>query len=89
MYVQIEKPLQDAIWNKWLETPLSEEETAQVFQIDDEILAHEFLVLMETPLVDPTPKLRSQPEFAFMGFEGCEQEFLRLFRLLTGSGAEV
>lgn len=87
MYVQIEEPLQAAIWSKWLKTPLTAEETAQVFQIDDEILAHEFLTLMETPLVDPTPTLYSAPIFEFMGFLPCEQEFLRLFRLLTNSEA--
>lgn len=65
-YVEIEKPLQELIWQKWLGEPLNEEETAKVFAIDDEILAHEFLVLMETPLVDPTPELLSEPAFEFM-----------------------
>ena len=82
-YVEIEKPLQELIWQKWLGEPLNEEETAKVFAIDDEILAHEFLVLMETPLVDPTPELLSEPVFEFMGFAPCEREFLTLFDRLT------
>ena len=82
-YKQIEAPLQETIWNKWLGEPLSEEERKQVFDIDDAILAHEFLHLMETPLVEQTPELCSMPEFAFTGFVPCEQEFLRLFRQLT------
>lgn len=34
-YLEIEKPLQDAIWLKYLGNPLSREEYAQVFEIDD------------------------------------------------------
>ena len=82
-YKEIEAPLQEAIWNKWLDEPLSEDERKQVFDIDDAILAHEFLNLMDTPLVEQTPELFSIPEFAFTGFAQCQQEFLRLFRQLT------
>ena len=82
-YKEIEAPLQEAIWNKWLGEPLSEEDRKQVFAIDDAILAHEFLHLMETPLVDQTPEVFSTPEFSFTGFTQCEHEFLRLFRQLT------
>ena len=82
-YKEIEAPLQEAIWNKWLGEPLSEEDRKQVFAIDDAILAHEFLHLMDTPLVEQTPEIFSVPEFSFTGFAQCEQEFLRLFRQLT------
>lgn len=82
-YKEIEAPLQEAIWNKWLSEPLSQEEQKQVFAIDDAILAHEFLYLMDTPLVEQTPELFSMPEFAFTGFAQCEYEFLRLFRQLA------
>ena len=46
-YKEIEAPLQEAIWNKWLSNILTEEERKQVFDIDDAILAHEFLALMD------------------------------------------
>lgn len=82
-YKEIEAPLQEAIWNKWLSEPLSEEERKQVFDIDDAILAHEFLNLMDTPLVEQTPEIFSVPEFAFTGFMQCQHEFLHLFRQLT------
>ena len=59
--------------------PLSEEERRQVFEIDDHILAHEFIALMDYKLVEETPRLQSQPEFAFQGFEPCAREFLTLF----------
>lgn len=82
-YKEIEAPLQDVIWQKWLNEPLNAQETAQVFQIDDAILAHEFICLMGASIVDPTPEILSTPEFSFTGFEACTQEFLSLFRQLT------
>lgn len=82
-YKQIESSLQDMVWNKWLDVPLTEQETEQIFQIDDAILAHEFLYLMNAEITDPIPEILSKPEFAFTGFENCRQEFLSLFRQLT------
>ena len=76
-YKEIEAPLQEAIWNKWLNTPLTEEERKQVFDIDDAILAYEFLDLMDAKIVKEIPELYSVPVFAFVGFDLCEQEFLR------------
>ena len=83
-YVEIEKPLQDCIWGKFLSRPLSPDEYAQVFEIDDAILAHEFIQLMGASIIDPTPEILSSPEFSFTGFARCQQEFLDLFQLLTG-----
>lgn len=82
-YKEIEAPLQEAVWNKWLGKPLTEEERKQVFDMDDAILAHEFLTLMDARIVEEIPVLQSVPEFTFHGFEVCEQAFLRLFRQLT------
>lgn len=82
-YKEIEAPLQEAIWNKWLSTPLTAEERKQVFAIDDAILVHEFLALMDTRLAEDISMLHCTPEFAFTGFTQCQQEFLELFRHLT------
>ena len=82
-YKEIESPLQEMIWNKWLGESLTEEEQKQVFDIDDAILAHEFLNLMEAKLSDQIPEIQSVPQFAFDGFDESKQQFLRLFRLLT------
>lgn len=84
-YREIEIPLQNLIWNKWLTEPLTDEEERIVFQIDDAILDHEFLALMDTQLSDTVPELASVPQFDFMGFLECEREYLRLFRGLTGT----
>ena len=82
-YLEIEKPLQDAIWTKYLAESLTQEEYDRVFEIDDAILFHEFVALMDARLSDEEPILSSTPEFAFTGFEQCEKEFLRLFQRLN------
>lgn len=78
-YKEIEEPLQEMLWNLWLDTPLTGEEKKKVFEIDDAILAHEFVSLMGESIVEKMPEIYSVPEFAFTGFETCTQEFLRLF----------
>lgn len=83
LYRKIEEPLQDMIWEKWLGSPLTEEEYQQVFAIDDAILYYEFLELMDTALWQPAPTLQVRPNFAFAGFSQTKQEFLRLFSDLT------
>ena len=83
-YLEIEAPLQTAIWNKWLPTPLTEAESALVFQIDDDMLIHEFLNIMDTQIAAEIPKMYSKPEFSFTGFAVCQEEFRKLFRELTG-----
>lgn len=82
-YKEIEAPLQETIWNKWLGEPLTEEERKQVFDIDDAILAHEFLNLMGEIITDQIPEIHSVPQFAFTGFDPAKQQFLRLFNQLT------
>ena len=88
-YKEIEAPLQETIWNKWLGDPLTEEERKQVFDIDDAILVHEFLNLMEAKIADQVPEIHSIPQFAFTGFDASKQQFLRLFRQLTSGKQEV
>ena len=82
-YLEIEKPLQDAIWNKYLDVPLTQEEYDYVFEIDDAVFYHEFVALMDARLTDDEPVLRSVPEFGFTDFEQCEREFLHWFRHFT------
>ena len=82
-YKEIEAPLQETIWNKWLVESLTEEERKQVFDIDDAILVHEFLNLMEAKIADNIPEIYSVPQFAFAGVDSTKQQFLRLFRQLT------
>lgn len=81
-YKEIEEPLQELLWNTWLDAPLTKQEQAQVFEIDDAILLHEFLHLMDAKIADEIPEIYSEPEFSFTGFEQCAQEFLELFYAL-------
>ena len=82
-YLTIEKPLQDAIWNKWLTPALTQEEIDQIFEIDDALLYNEFVALMDTALIEPTPVLQAPAQFHFVDFETTKQEYLKLFCLLT------
>lgn len=82
-YLEIEKPLQDAIWLKYLGNSLSREEYAQVFEIDDVMLYHEFLSLMDTRLWDSEPRIYSSPQFAFMEFADCRELYLHFFSKLA------
>ena len=91
-YKDIEAPLQEMIWNKWLNEPLSTQELVQVFQIDDAILVHEFLHLMDEQIANEIPQIQSKPEFAFTGFDFCKQEFLKQFATIMtedASGARM
>ena len=82
-YLEIEEPLQDAIWLKFLGTPLTKEEYDQVFAIDDAILFHEFLNLMDTPLEGLPTEIASSPVFDFMDFALCKETYLSLFEELS------
>ena len=82
-YLEIEEPLQNLIWAKYLDAPLTREEYDQVFAIDDAVLYHEFVHLMDTKLSAVAPELFSEPEFTFMGFSQCEESFLDQVQLLT------
>lgn len=82
-YKEIEEPLQETIWLKYLGSPLTEEENRQVFAIDDDVLWHEFVQLMGAALSDTAPAMASAPIYEFMGFEPCREEYLRLFAELS------
>lgn len=81
-YKEIEEPLQDFIWRKYLGQPLTIDENRQVFEIDDDVLAHEFISLMKWPLSENVPAMGAEMVFEFTGFEVCQKEFLELFDTL-------
>ena len=78
-YLEIEKPLQEAIWRKYLGSKLTEEEKVQVFDVDDAMLYYEFKELMDTRLAEEETELKSEPEFGFREFEEIEERFLGVF----------
>ena len=84
-YKEIEEPLQEIIWEKFLGTSLTPEENRLVFLIDDDSLENEFPALMGAKLNPVVPALQSTPQFQFESFQKTEDEFLALFRELTGN----
>ena len=87
-YLEIEEPLQNLIWEKFLGQPLSREEYVQVFDIDDAVLYYEFLEMMAITLTEIPPQMLSKPDFQFLSFQRTQEEFLELFRELTGKDRE-
>lgn len=84
-YLEIEKPLQNVIWSKWIQPALTDEELRLVFQIDDAMLCHEFLALMNERLFPVIPELKSHPTFDFSDFSQVEEAFLLSFHQLIGA----
>lgn len=82
VYLEYEAPLQNAIWNKWLE-PLTEEEYRKVFEIDDALLYHEFFTHTGMRLEEEAPRIVTHPSFAFVEFSKVEKAFLDAFYELT------
>ena len=82
-YVQIEEPLQETIWNKFMGTPLTQKEYQQVFEVDDALLYNEFIALMDTRLSPEGPELKSRAVFDFVDFTVCKERFLEHFYRLA------
>ena len=78
-YLEIEEPLQNVIWNKWLNDALTTEEIKQIFEIDDMMLLNEFMFLMDTALADNIPVLTGNVQFVFSGFKETEEAYLSKF----------
>ena len=81
-YVQAEKKLQDIIYDKFLQSPLSEEEYAQVQGVDDDMLEAEFVALMPVRVAKRSVQLHTSPSYAFCSFDAVESEFIMAFNRL-------
>ena len=78
-YREIEKRLQDMIFDKFLGSALTEDEAVHVEHIDHDMLVCEFNVLMKKKVFDECPDMSSKPSFDFLAFDECENEFLIIF----------
>jgi len=78
-YLEVEKRLQDIIYDKFLGSPLTEDEAAHVEQIDHDLLVCEFDALMEKKVINESPDISSAPSFEFIGFKEGKARFLRFF----------
>lgn len=82
-YLEIEKGLQDAIYRKYLVKTPSEEELSLIREVDDTLLYHEFLAIMQEAVFHTAPTLHADCVFERQEFETVEREFLALFKTLT------
>ena len=78
-YKEIEKRLQDAIYGKFLCSPLAEDEITLVEEVDQDMLICEFNALMKKKTFDVNPTISSKPSFAFRVFAEVEKEFIEVF----------
>jgi len=83
-YLKIEKRLQDAIYEKFLGSPLTGDELTHIDQIDNDVLASELSVLMKKTIIDTCPELRGKPSFEFCSFGEIEDDFIRIFMGIKG-----
>jgi len=86
-YKVIEKRLQDIIYTKFLGAPLQTEEFNLVNQIDNDMLACEFVVLMPKRMViTEIPKLSGTTSFEYRGQTEVETEFLKVYYGIMHAG---
>jgi len=81
-YKKFEDVLQDIVWLKWLNTPLTAEERKTVFEIDDCMLYYEFKHFKDVELYETPPHLCTKPSYDFMPFKDVENEYMRIFNEL-------
>ena len=82
-YLEIEENLQNAIYRKWLSPMPTAEELALIREVDDTLLYHEFLNIMQERVFENAPILTADCSFAKADFEDVEKAFLSLFKTLT------
>lgn len=81
-YMDIEKVIQNAIYNKYACSLPDEKDLKQVKEIDDALLYHEFLYFTGEKLFETEPIIKSSPDFSFVPFSEAEKKFLALFKIL-------
>lgn len=82
-YLEVESKLQNMIWEKWLGSPLTDEEYKQVFEIDDAMLYFEFMHFTGEQVIEEKPALLAELSYDFKDFSIVEEHYLQLFKELT------
>lgn len=77
-YLVVEEVLQKTIWNKYLEYPLTKEEEKIVFEIDDDMLAYEFYLLMPEVISERYKSIIYKQDLGYVNPKEVENEFLEL-----------
>ncbi|MDO5520825.1 MAG: phosphohydrolase [bacterium] len=77
-YLVVEDKLQTVIWNKYLASPLTEEEEKKVFEIDDDMLDYEFKHLMPRELSDRYKNIVGNHDLSFVDPKLVEDQLFEL-----------
>ena len=78
-YQKLEEQLLTVIFQKYLNTPLTEEEARIVKAIDDDLLWYDLTELLKEPAITPAPAVHVDITYDFQPFSEVEQEYLELF----------
>ena len=80
-YLEAEKRLQEAIWQKWMETAPDEQQRQIIFEIDDLMMSKEFHELMAEDLYEDYTKLVRSFSCEYRPPSDIETEFLELLHI--------
>lgn len=81
-YFVIEEKLQRAIYERFGLGDLSKDEAKLIEDVDDTLLHHEFLALMDFQIFDEPPKVATRHSFSQRDFSLVEKEFLAIYNRL-------
>ena len=87
-YREQEERLLTVIYEKFLGSPLAEEEQAQVKQIDDDMLWFDLHVLLHNSQEGERPTMASRFSYEVLPFEEVERQYLALFDTLSKSAKD-
>jgi 5'-deoxynucleotidase YfbR-like HD superfamily hydrolase len=87
-YRAIEARLQELIYTKFLDAPLTAEERDKVGDVDNAMLQAEFMFFMGEKAMLSASDLKFAPSFPTEDFSVVESKFLNRFRRLTGPSSD-
>ena len=82
-YLDIEKDIQNIIYEKFASSIPDKTEMKDVKEIDDALLYHEFMHFMGEKTSESIPFLKSKPVFKTVSFKEAEERFLKLYEFLS------
>lgn len=88
-YMEIEEALQKLIFEKYNLAHLGIEALSAVSRIDDSLLYHELLALLEEEIFAERPEIVSRPDLEQRDFPAVKSAFLAEFDRLTGAMNKV
>lgn len=78
-YIKMEDNLLNIIYEKFLGSPLTEEEQQLVKSVDNDLLYYDLKILLNEVLDIPAPHLHISLNYNFVPFEEIEQSYLALY----------